>query len=133
MINHVADGAVNENSKEAVNGSQLFEVKELAGKHTTMTVNEGMAAPEDGSYTTDGNLQLKQTNTDGQIEYDVKLNDNIVLGTETGNNVSISGTNGTVSVTTGENTVQIGGGVITGLTNTTWNGSRNGRPAGSPG
>ena len=123
VINHVADGKVNEYSKEAINGSQLWKVQELAGKHTTMTVNEGTAAPEDGSYTTDGNLQLKQTNTEGQIEYDVKLNDDIVLGAETGNNVSISGTNGTVSVTTGENTIHIGDGVITGLTNTTWNGT----------
>lgn len=51
------------------------------GKHTSMTVNNDMVAPENGSYTTDGNLQLKQKVDDkGQIEYDVKLNDNLVLG-----------------------------------------------------
>ena len=129
VINHVADGAVDETSKQAVNGSQLWKVQELAGKHTTMTVNDGMEAPENGSYTTDGNLQLKQTNTDGQIKYDIKLNDDIVLGgsgespEEQDNRVTLSGTNGTVSVTTGENTIHIGGGVITGLTNTEWSGT----------
>ena len=80
-ITNLAKGEVTATSTDAVNGSQLFEVQELAGKHTTMTVNNGKAAPEDGSYTTDGNLQLKQKVGDkGQIEYDVKLNDNLVLG-----------------------------------------------------
>ena len=80
-ITNLAKGKVTATSTDAVNGSQLFEVQELAGKHTTMTVNNGMAAPENGSYTTDGNLQLKQKVGDkGQIEYDVKLNDNLVLG-----------------------------------------------------
>lgn len=80
-ITNLAKGEVTATSKDAVNGSQLFEVQELAGKHTTMTVNNGMVAPENGSYTTDGNLQLKQKVDDkGQIEYDVKLNDNLVLG-----------------------------------------------------
>ena len=80
-ITNLAKGEVTATSTDAVNGSQLFEVQELAGKHTTMTVNNGMVAPEDGSYTTDGNLQLKQKVGDkGQIEYDVKLNDNLVLG-----------------------------------------------------
>ena len=80
-ITNLAKGEVTATSTDAVNGSQLFEVQELAGKHTTMTVNNGMVAPENGSYTTDGNLQLKQKVDDkGQIEYDVKLNDNLVLG-----------------------------------------------------
>ena len=74
-ITNLAKGEVTATSTDAVNGSQLFEVQELAGKHTTMTVNNGMVAPEDG------NLQLKQKVGDkGQIEYDVKLNDNLVLG-----------------------------------------------------
>lgn len=80
-ITNLAKGEVTATSTDAVNGSQLFKVQELAGKHTTMTVNNGMVAPENGSYTTDGNLQLKQKVDDkGQIEYDVKLNDNLVLG-----------------------------------------------------
>ena len=39
-ISNVGDGAVNANSKDAVNGSQLYEVKELAGKGWNVTVNK---------------------------------------------------------------------------------------------
>ena len=39
-VTNVADGAVNANSKDAVNGSQLYEVKELAGKGWNVTVNK---------------------------------------------------------------------------------------------
>ncbi|MFJ6943023.1 MAG: hypothetical protein ACIRZV_09510, partial [Limosilactobacillus mucosae] len=38
-ITNLAKGEVTATSTDAVNGSQLFEVQELAGKHTTMTVN----------------------------------------------------------------------------------------------
>ena len=61
--------------------------KEMSSQHTTMTVNGGTKAPAvpegqtEGDYNTDGNLQLKQTNNNGQIQYDVKLNDRIELGT----------------------------------------------------
>ena len=68
---------------------------------------EGIAAPEDGTYT-DGNLQLKQTVTDGQIQYDVKLNDNITLG-EGQNAISISGDNGTVILGEGQRTIELDG------------------------
>ena len=145
----------------AASQGQLYDVAEIAnnayteaGKHTTMTVNNGMAAPEDDNYTTDGNLQLKQTNTDGQIKYDVKLNDDIVLSgsgesaEEQDNRVTLSGTNGTIMATTNFDdmsaTTTINGGNvyvgssvsvgdtvvmtdkdITGLSNTTWNGQTN--------
>ena len=39
-ISNVANGDVNANSKDAVNGSQLYEVKELAGKGWNVTVNK---------------------------------------------------------------------------------------------
>lgn len=69
------------NITDVASATKLKEVAAEAGKHTSMTVNNGMVAPENGSYTTDGNLQLKQKVDDkGQIEYDVKLNDNLVLG-----------------------------------------------------
>ena len=63
----------------AATEEQLSLVKSEAEKHTTVTVNGDVTAPTDGTYT-DGNLQLKQTVTDGQTRYDVKLNDNISLG-----------------------------------------------------
>ena len=82
-IHNVADGV---DLNDAVNVSQLKKVETLAGKHTTMTVNGGTPAPdvpegETESDYTDGNLQLKQTNNGGKIQYDVKLNDRIELGT----------------------------------------------------
>ncbi|WP_270521674.1 ESPR-type extended signal peptide-containing protein, partial [Megamonas funiformis] len=63
-LTNVAAGTVNATSTDAINGSQLYEVQQQAGKHTTVTVNGGMTAPEDGSYThdeegrLDGNLLL---------------------------------------------------------------------------
>lgn len=153
-ITNLANGEVSVTSTDAVNGSQLFEVQELAGKHTTMTVNGDVSAPAipegdtEGAYT-DGNLQLKQKVGDkGQIEYDAKLNDDIVLGGTDGSasRVQIGGTNGTImvtknadnmdatttidggniyagsSVTVGD-TVKLTDKDITGLSNTTWNGT----------
>ena len=60
-ISNVADGAVNANSKDAVNGSQLYEVKELAGKGWNATVNkdggEAVTVNKDGSETEGGTVQ----------------------------------------------------------------------------
>ena len=70
------------------------EAKTEAGKHTKMTVNGGDISPipENGTESayTDGNLQLKQTEENGQTTYDVKLNDNITLGKDA-NQISING------------------------------------------
>jgi hypothetical protein len=70
---------------DAVNVSQLNEVKTLAGKHTLVTVNGGTAAPSnDGkynnTYSSVGNLQIKANTTDGQTTFDIKMNDNLVVG-----------------------------------------------------
>ena len=50
-VTNVADGAVDANSKDAVNGSQLFEVKELAGKgwNATATKKEGSTGEVSGT------------------------------------------------------------------------------------
>ena len=74
-ITNVADGNVAPNSKDAVNGGQLNEVKELAGKHTIVKV--------DGQENrTDGNLLMAKTDNNGQATYDLKLNDNLAIGKE---------------------------------------------------
>ena len=74
-ITNVADGNVAPNSKDAVNGGQLNEVKELAGKHTIVKV--------DGQENrTDGNLLITKTDNNGQATYDLKLNDNLAIGKE---------------------------------------------------
>ena len=50
-VTNVADGAVDANSKDAVNGSQLHEVKELAGKgwNATATKKEGSTGEVSGT------------------------------------------------------------------------------------
>lgn len=50
-VTNVADGAVDAKSKDAVNGSQLFEVKELAGKgwNATATKKEGSTGEVSGT------------------------------------------------------------------------------------
>ena len=72
-ITNVADGDIAPNSKDAVNGGQLNEVKELAGKHTIVKV--------DGQENrTDGNLLITKTDNNGQATYDLKLNDELTVG-----------------------------------------------------
>ena len=153
-LTNVAAGTVNATSTDAINGSQLYEVQQQAGKHTTVTVNGGMTAPEDGSYThdeegrLDGNLLLKKTDNNGQTEYDLKLNPDLTLQGEDDSTarVEIGGTNGTIMATKDPNSmtatttidggnVYVGSSVsvgdkvvmtnkdITGLSNTTWDGT----------
>ena len=84
-ISGVAAGAVTADSTDAVNGSQLHAVATEAGKHSKVV---------NGS-----NINVEETDVDGQKIYKVGLNDDILLGKLTGNNVSISGTNGTIETT----------------------------------
>ncbi len=99
----------------AASQGQLYDVAEIAnnayaeaGKHTTMTVNGGTDAPAvpegetEGAYTDKGNLLLKQTVTNGQTEYDVKLNDDLYLGgnqTPKDSNIALNGSTGYISAT----------------------------------
>ena len=83
-ITNVANGDVSANSTDAVNGSQLNEVKQNitnVDKHHTEVTVAGEAAPAaEGTYT-EGNLQIAQkTGDDGQKIYDLKLNDNLNIG-----------------------------------------------------
>lgn len=74
----------------AVNVGDLQKVQKVASAHTAVTVNGGVGAPGAeadgnlGSYTDKekGNLLLAQKKdiTTGQITYDLKLNDNVILG-----------------------------------------------------
>ena len=84
-ITGVAAGAITADSTDAVNGSQLHAVETEAGKHSKVV---------NGS-----NINVEETDVDGQKIYKVGLNDDILLGKLTGNNVSISGTNGTIETT----------------------------------
>ena len=72
-IINVAAGDVSANSTDAVNGSQLHDVKTLAGKHTVVKV--------DGQENrTDGNLLITKTDNNGQATYNLKLNDELTVG-----------------------------------------------------
>ena len=77
-ITNVGKGDVSDISTDAVNGSQLNEVKTLAGKHTKVTVEGGTEAGTD-TYA-GSSLKLKATTTDGQTTYDLKLGDDISVG-----------------------------------------------------
>ena len=84
-ITGVAAGAVTADSTDAVNGSQLHAVATEAAKHSKVV---------NGS-----NINVEEAEVNGQKIYKVGLNDDVLLGKLTGNNVSISGTNGTIETT----------------------------------
>ena len=84
-ISGVAAGAITADSTDAVNGSQLHAVATEAGKHSKVV---------NGS-----NINVEEAELNGQKIYKVGLNDDVLLGKPTGNNVSISGTKGTIETT----------------------------------
>ena len=119
-ITNVAAGDVSANSTDAVNGSQLHDVKTLAGQHTTVKAKDSNITVTEG------------TNGTGGKEYTVGLGDKVTLGTDPSKQVSIDGTTGiikagdkvTIDGTTGNidaGKVKINGekGTVNGLTNKT--------------
>ena len=120
-ITNVAAGDVSANSTDAVNGSQLHEVKTLAGQHTTVKAKDANVTVTEG------------TNDAGGKEYTVGLGDKVTLGSDPSKQVSIDGTTGiikagdkvTIDGTTGNidaGKVKINGkdGTVNELTNKTW-------------
>ena len=120
-ITNVAAGDVSANSTDAVNGSQLHEVKTLAGQHTTVKAKDANITVTEG------------TNAAGGKEYTVGLGDKVTLGSDPSKQVSIDGTAGiikagdkvTIDGTTGNidaGKVKINGkdGTVNELTNKTW-------------
>ena len=120
-ITNVAAGDVSANSTDAVNGSQLHEVKTLAGQHTTVKAKDANVTVTEG------------TNAAGGKEYTVGLGNKVTLGSDPSKQVSIDGTTGiikagdkvTIDGTTGNidaGKVKINGkdGTVNGLTNKTW-------------
>ena len=116
-ITNLKAGEVSSTSTDAVNGSQLHDVKIEAGKHSKVTVS-------------DDNLKLTTTpatSTEG-TKYDLRLNNKVTLGS--GNNqVVLDGTAGRVTasgVVMGAQTVQNTkhasetGNYVTNLDNKSW-------------
>ena len=84
-ITGVAAGTIAAGSTDAVNGSQLYDLKVEAGKHSKVVGGN--------------NINVEETDDNGQKIYKVNLNKNIILGDLTGKYVNISGTNGTIETT----------------------------------
>ncbi|WP_370842526.1 ESPR-type extended signal peptide-containing protein [Megasphaera sp.] len=110
QIHDVADG---KDDMDAVNMSQLKKAADSA--KTTVVAGKNIKVNED-------------TKEDGHTEYNVSLDDDITLGGNEPNNfVTVSGTKGTIwaghSVSAGTVIMDGDSGTITGLTNTTWNGT----------
>jgi autotransporter adhesin len=72
-------------STDAVNGSQLHAVATEASKHSKVVGGN--------------NINVEETDVDGQKFYKVNMNKDIILGDLTGKYVNISGTNGTIETT----------------------------------
>ncbi|MBR2183792.1 MAG: YadA-like family protein [Acidaminococcaceae bacterium] len=75
--NRITNVAIGVDATDAVNMSQLTEVKNIASAHNTVTVD----GSEIGKDVTEGNLLLTVTqNEAGGDNYDLKLSDNITIG-----------------------------------------------------
>lgn len=120
QIQNVAAGQVSATSTDAVNGSQLYEVAQKAAEQATVSAGDSNV------------VVTSTTNSSGGTDYEVKLADELEIGTgvkvdgtgdgkiEVGNgNVVIDGSDG--SITAGGVTInKDDAGTINGLTNTTW-------------
>lgn len=92
-VQNVGSGSVAEGSKDGVNGGDVYKVQqkaeaaqEEAAKHTTVSVSGD-------------NLDLKTTtNANHSTNYELKLNDQVTLGTETANQITLNGANGTAAI-----------------------------------
>lgn len=100
-IQNVADGDITTvDSKEAVNGGQLYSVKQAAeaaqteaAKHTVITANDSEPANN-----TTGNVVLTSSSDDqGKTTYNIKLNNKITLGSGDNQVVLDGSDNGTSS------------------------------------
>lgn len=111
---------------EGTNAANIDDVKKIAAKTVTVS-GDGTNTKVD-----------KTTNADGTVDYKVSLNDSVTLGSDAAKKIALDGTAGTVTVgdkvsLNGANgTATIGGATLgkdgantylTGLTNTTWNGT----------
>lgn len=120
------DGSGNPIYGTDTNGANIGDVKKIAAN--TVTVSG------DGTNTT----VAKITNADGTVDYRVSLNDSVTLGSDAGKRIALDGTSGTisagdkVSLNGATGTATIGNAhlgndgsntYLTGLTNTTWNGT----------
>ena len=120
QIQNVAAGQVSATSTDAVNGSQLYEVAQKAAQQATVSAGDSNV------------VVTPTTNSSGGTDYEVKLADELQIGT----GVNVDGTgdgkidvgNGNVVIDGSDGSITAGGvtinkddaGTVNGLTNTTW-------------
>lgn len=119
-ITNVDDGEINADSKEAINGSQLYKLSQTAGAHSTVSVGK-TTATENNKEVEGGNLKLTRTqNGDKPYNYDVSLNNtldlskdgSLTIGNTVLNNAGLQIGSGTTGITIQTGTVNFGGNVI---------------------
>ena len=119
-ITNVADGAVNANSKDAVNGSQLNSVKETAEKGWNLTTagsaTKHNVAPGGDVDISSANTNITVSNTQGNVklelnkDLDLTQNGSVKVGNTTVNNSGVTIDNGPSVKATG---IDAGGKKIT--------------------
>ena len=121
-ITNVADGALNEESTEAVNGSQLYAVDKKVNAGWTAKVGdseinvrpngENETGKDTLSFAGDNNITVTADSENNAIN--VKLNPDLTLAGETkGNSIKLSGTGGYAQVVQGNTYTDIQGGTVT--------------------
>ena len=98
----ITDVATGTDGTDAVNVAQLEDrISKITigeSKTTEITVEGGTAAPTDGTYA-GNNLQVKAGTTEnGSPTYDVKLADNITLGSAADSEAGTTGTEGSITL-----------------------------------
>ena len=119
-ITNVADGEIKADSKEAINGSQLYKLSQTAGAHSTVSVGK-TTATENNKEVEGGNLKLTRTqNGDKSYNYDVSLNNtldlskdgSLTIGNTVLNNAGLQIGSGITGITIQTGAVNFGGNVI---------------------
>jgi hypothetical protein len=119
-ITNVDEGKISADSKEAINGSQLYKLSQTAGAHSTVSVGK-TTATENNKEVEGGNLKLTRTkNGDKSYNYDVSLNNtldlskdgSLTIGNTVLNNAGLQIGSGITGITIQTGTVNFGGNVI---------------------
>lgn len=130
-IGHGTAGLEFSQNKVSVGGQQIHDVADGKDGTDAVNVRQLKKAADSAKTTVVAGKNIKvdaDTKKDGHTEYNVSLDDDITLGGNEPNNfVTVSGTKGTIwaghSVSAGNVIMDGDSGTITGLTNTTWNGT----------
>lgn len=130
-IGHGTAGLEFSQNRVSVGGQQIHDVADGKDDTDAVNVRQLKKAADSAKTTVVAGKNIKvdaDTKKDGHTEYNVSLDDDITLGDKASNEfVTVSGTKGTIwaghSVSAGTVIMDGDSGTITGLTNTTWNGT----------